>query len=151
MASHIELAQKLGYAGLIPFVLMAAAVWFLPENNALTISQHFIAYSAIILSFISCLLWSAALFSQTGETTNQQKKQWLVISISFSLIAWLSLMLPQDLAIWVLMAGYYALLRYEKSALHDTYPDWFHELRHWLSNIVLCCHLSVAVFLLVTS
>lgn len=151
MSSHIELAQKLGYAGLIPFVLMAAAVWFLPESNALTISQYFIAYSAIILSFLSCLLWSAALFTQTDATTNQQKKQWLVISISFSLIAWLSLLLPQGLGIWVLMTGFYALLRYEKRSLHTIYPDWFYELRHWLSNIVLCCHLSVAVFLLVTS
>jgi hypothetical protein len=72
----------LGFAGLIPFVSFLFLGTYL-DNSAFKSEQLFIAYSAIILSFIAGSLW------RVNEKQNHKHRQ--VVSNLFALIAFCAL------------------------------------------------------------
>jgi Protein of unknown function (DUF3429) len=98
--------QKLGYLGLTPFALCLYVSLFTTFNTEG--KQGFIAYSAIILSFMAGSLW------QLNQSDKQSFQQ--VISNVFALVAFSSLFLNQYLALAILATSYLALFMYEK---HD--------------------------------
>jgi len=77
------LVTQLGYAGLIPFVTLALAVWFLPPDYFQQLHQALLSYAAIILSFMGAIHWGLAMASKESVGRLQ-----LAISVIPALIAW---------------------------------------------------------------
>lgn len=100
----MKISQTLGYMGLIPFIISL----YLSINDTgwqLDAKQVFIAYSAIILSFVAGTLWQT-----NGETKHDRRK---IVSNIFSLFAFLTLLVNQNLALTILAANYILLFLYE--------------------------------------
>ncbi len=126
--------QTLGYAGLLPFV---ASLYLSLETStvALPARQAFIAYSAIILSFIAGTLWRRP--SQSAE----QKQD--VVSNIFSLLAFVCLLLNHDIALIILALGFALIFVYEMAGSDKTPdPNNYRVMRFRLTAAVVALHIS---------
>ena len=140
-------AQRLAYAGLIPFVLGAALAWILPPPDAASsgLDEHtyallgLSAFAGVVLSFLGAVHWGRAL--QAAETV-PFPYVWAVVPALIGCTA--QLMPPyaglvvQGAALWVC----YAVDR-------QHYPRW--GAQAWLTlrfrcTLVasLCCFLAAA-------
>jgi hypothetical protein len=81
-------AQALGYGGLIPFMGLALATWFMPEHQSIA-ANALLAYGATIVSFIGAIHWGLTMRDGQGQSTPM-----LVWGVVPSLIAWVALLLP---------------------------------------------------------
>ncbi len=122
--------KALGYAGLIPFFGCLTLSAYI-DNLGFNSQQIFIAYSAIILSFIAGSLWRV-------EDNNAHKNRQLVSNI-FSLIAFSALCVNFLAGLIILASSYPLILFFEyritvKSA----------QKRHYM---IMRCKLSFLVFL----
>jgi glutaredoxin-related protein len=121
----------LGYAGLLPFV--AALLGFLLGGDAREeyFSRQFIAYGAVILSFVGAVHWGVALGSGGMRVMR------LSFSIMPALLAWAALLLPAAPAAWLLLAGFILLRAWEASPpVAGTLPHWYRALRARLTAAV---------------
>jgi hypothetical protein len=90
--SPAPLALRLGYAGVLPFVVGAAFVWLVGGNAdahafaALVLS----CYAAVIISFLGGLHWGLAM-RQSPATMPTWLYAWGVIP---SLVAWVAVVMP---------------------------------------------------------
>ncbi|MBA6398046.1 DUF3429 domain-containing protein [Colwellia sp. BRX10-4] len=129
--------QLLGYLGLLPFAGFLYLSVVLKDSSMLA-QQAFIAYSAIIVSFIAGTLWRKA--EDNARLTQQ------VISNLLSLIAFTTLLVPRDLALIVLSFSFTFLFLYEKKlAMTEQVNDFdvtYMRMRFWLTFIVLSLHTS---------
>lgn len=93
-------AQALGYGGLIPFVGLASAVWFLdPADRARSIAA-LLGYSATILSFLGAIHWGLAMRDASAPSTSL-----LVWGVMPSLLAWAALLVNPLTGLWLVAAG----------------------------------------------
>lgn len=130
-------AAWLGGAGVIPFVLTAAGAVVVGEEALRALAlQAFVAYSAIILSFLGGVRWGAAL-SEAGWRP-------LALSVAPSLIAFAALLLEPVQAIQVL-ALVYALIGVSHALRRPSpeWPAWFAKLRARLSGAVVVVHIAL--------
>lgn len=124
-------AQVLGYAGVIPFAALAAALW-MPAWQAQALAP-LLVYSALILSFLGGVRWGRALDS--GRTLD------FALAVVPSLYAWAALQLPPAAALILLAAGF--VLQWWLDGPGDRLPadPSFRRLRSGLTALVLGCHL----------
>ncbi|MBA6262619.1 MAG: DUF3429 domain-containing protein [Colwellia sp.] len=127
--------QLLGYLGLLPFI----AFLYLSvnvENPNITAQQAFVAYSAIIVSFIAGTLWR-----KDDHHINQQ-----ITSNTLSLIAFLALLIERDLALIILVFSFLFLFIYEQKLAKDTQQNNLNanymKMRFWLTLIVVSLHIT---------
>ena len=117
-------AWLLGAAGLLPFIglpLIATTGiidWYLATNS-------FVAYSAVILSFLGGVHWYDAICG------NKSKHQ-IYVAMLPSILAWLCLaFFPQLMALGLLSLGFLLIMLYDKQVL--TLPKesviWYTKLR----------------------
>lgn len=85
-----ELASRLGYAGLLPFVAGALLVWLVRAEVHAYASLALSAYAALILSFLGGIHWGLAMRS-TGPS-----RAALVWGVVPSLVAWPAAVMPPD-------------------------------------------------------
>ncbi len=84
-----SLLGLLGFAGLIPFIGLAAASWGLaPSTHALWV-QAIEIYAAIILSFLGGVHWGLAMAS-----TGAAQHKGLLWGVTPALLAWLMVLIP---------------------------------------------------------
>ncbi len=83
------LALRLGYAGLIPFVLLAALLWIVQTDLRPWLTIALTAYAALIATFLGGIHWGIAA-TQPGAA----RRFHLIWGISPSLVAWLGLIMP---------------------------------------------------------
>jgi len=155
--------QNYGYAGLIPFFGAAGTVWVLPEGLALTVSQAFITYACVILSFLGGVVWrpylsgkNVGIENPSGEAAERLDSKAMDLGIAASLIAWALLLamftveLENLELILVVLSGvaFYVFRLVERQSAVLDYAPWFDELRDFLVRAVLASHFSIAVFLL---
>ncbi|GEM74828.1 DUF3429 domain-containing protein [Vibrio sagamiensis] len=105
----------LGFMGLVPFV--CGLVLSIIDKHILGYSGEiiFVTYSAVILSFLSGILWGTAITNPHLHSSSRL----LLLSNMMSLLAWFSLLLSdQDFLspIVILAFGYITVWRAEKSA-----------------------------------
>ena len=110
-------AWVLGFGGVIPFLVLFLAL--LPGLTPGFMSSHHVtlmllAYTAIILSFIGAVHWGVALAMDNEEGENRSGGHYLY-GIVPALIAWFALLLPPNIALFV-MAGV-VMLAYGADAL----------------------------------
>jgi len=114
-------ASWLGAGGLIPFAVLALALWW-PGLGQQAFSSHALAsYGATIASFLGAIHWGLAMRDQSGAGAGPY-----LWGVTPSLLAWLALLLPPAgglLGLSVLLGA--CLLVDERS-----YPR--HQLQAWL-------------------
>jgi len=127
-------AKILGYAGLIPFLVFAAGSWVvLPYvNDSITILLN---YAAIILSFMGAIHWGVAM---AGDEIDSAK--YYVASVIPALLAWIALLLPQTMALSLLLSGFIGLLIYDSKVEKVQHlPSWYIPMRIRLTITVSLC------------
>jgi hypothetical protein len=130
--------KGLSYLGLLPFL---ACLYLSNETAFLGIAanQAFIAYSAIILSFIAGTIWR-----RDSQFCNDKRH---IISNIFSLIAFASLLIEREMALVTLAISFMFLFVYEKSLSEPkALPTGYMNMRFGLTVIVVLLHV-VAYFL----
>lgn len=97
-----EWAARLGYAGLLPFIALAAASWLAPAAYRAPAAFALLAYGASIASFLGAIHWGLAM---RGPLTPQPGP--FVWGVFPSLTAWAALLLPlwQGLLTMALLLG----------------------------------------------
>ena len=131
----MKTSQTLGYMGLIPFIIS----FYLSIQNIIwqiDTKQLFIAYSAIILSFVAGTLW------QASEQKKHDRKK--IISNIVSLLAFLSLLVNHHLALIILAINYLFLFLYESKLVklnkqYDINPGYM-KMRLRLTLVVILLH-----------
>ena len=92
-------AQRLGYAGLIPFVLLAIGSWVADPEHRLAAGFALASYGAVIASFLGAIHWGLVMRDASGQSA--ALLGWGVVP---SLLAWLALMLDQAVALLLITA-----------------------------------------------
>ncbi len=152
--SKRQVAQWLGYTGLIPFVSTAALLAlgkFGEAADRQTLALVLLLYGAVILSFVGALPWAHAM--QRAEL----RAGWMVWSVVPSLLAWVAMFVTlfgitssTVVAALVLISGFGAQLaadfRLRRALGTDQFPDWFMRMRIHLT-LGACASLSVLLFI----
>ena len=126
--------KVLGYLGLIPFIVCLylsseAQLW------GISTKQAFVAYSAVILSFIAGTIWH-------GDILTHHDKHYIISNI-FSLIAFVCLLVAQKVALIILALSFMLLFVYENSiGKQDKKPTNYMNMRFWLTQIVALLHIT---------
>lgn len=98
-AEPSELALKLGYAGLIPFIGGALFIWLLAgridEQPFIFVVRALTSYAALVVSFLGGVPWGLIMWqSAAGRTLPDTHKRALWMGVAYSLAAWLALLMP---------------------------------------------------------
>lgn len=124
-------AHWLGVAGLTPF-------WGLPLLASLGLlgieaaQSAFLAYSAVILSFLGGIHWYASVIAHPQPTQTYS-------AMMPSIIAWLALvLLPAGGALALLALSFIVLLIYDFRTLSP--PPGYWNLRTTLTTVAVICH-----------
>ena len=82
-------ASWLGAGGLIPFAVLALALWWPELGHQAFISQALASYGATIASFLGAIHWGLAMRDHPGAGAGPY-----LWGVTPSLMAWLALLLP---------------------------------------------------------
>ena len=127
---HIAL---LGYGGLIPFIFLALASWFLADFPADWFAW-LLAYGAVIASFVGALHWGFAMTVATLST--HDRYQAFVCSVLPALLGFLALILNSAWSALLLVFAFgWAYSRDSLLAKHVHFAAWYMPLRLRLSLI----------------
>jgi ABC-type Fe3+-siderophore transport system permease subunit len=122
--------KTLGYAGLIPFFgCLTLSAYF--DNLGFNSQQVFIAYSAVILSFIAGSLWRI-------DDNNEHKSRQLISNI-FSLIAFSALCVHFLAGLIILASSYPLILFFEYKMTGQASMK-----KHYM---IMRCKLTLLVFI----
>ncbi len=88
-----KLATRLGYAGLIPFVLLALLLWIVEPDLRPWLTIALTSYAALIATFLGGIHWGIA-GSISESAASSHRSFSLLWGITPSLIAWLALIMP---------------------------------------------------------
>ncbi|MEZ8580190.1 DUF3429 domain-containing protein [Vibrio splendidus] len=133
---------KLGYMGLIPFLL--GLLLSLTDSQFFSLSGEtfFITYSVVILSFLSGILWGNGIENFESQSSNKA----LILSNVIVLAAWLAVLLGEQqefLTTLILILGYIAVWRAERSMREENQsegPDGYFDMRTRLTSSVVLMH-----------
>jgi hypothetical protein len=133
----------LGYGGLLPFVALAAAVWFDGNHSSLW-RDALVGYGAVILSFVGALHWGFAM-SQSDMTAHQRTRSF-VWSVVPSLLAWIALLMTPNYAVMLLVVGFLIHFWQDRRLVQlVNLPAWYLPLRLKLT-LVACLSLLSSYF-----
>lgn len=130
-----RLTHLLGFAGLVPFVVLSLACWVVDPSWFGDFIRGQLAYGIAILSFLGGMHWGATMLS--GDLSIEQTRRALVWGIVPPLLAWLSTMIG-GFGFALLMAGFVGAYQVDKR-LYTWYrmPDWLIRLRLRLTWVVV--------------
>lgn len=86
------LANRLGYAGLIPFVGLALLLWLVKAELHPFVATALLCYGAVIASFLGGIHWGIA-FSMAPDQGDAAKNH-LLWSVALSCLAWIAVIMP---------------------------------------------------------
>jgi hypothetical protein len=125
--AHPKMVWLGGLAGLLPFYVSALAVQFGWADGLL-----FKAYSVIILSFLSGVVWWHGLQHADRES--------IIIALALPALAWVVMLLPLHLMLFFLAAGYGVIWAWEMLRLRHFYANSYVVLRAILTFFVILAH-----------
>lgn len=133
------LPAMLGYAGLIPFVVLGVGLWFVPPGLAEMFDRALLTYAACILAFMGAIHWGMAM----SEDANSWQ---LGLSVLPALLAWLALNISPSWEYSVLIIGFALLCMVDSLATrHKLFPGWYPSLRIPLTLVVVLSLISGAL------
>jgi Protein of unknown function (DUF3429) len=92
--TNAKTIEQLGYAGLIPFVLLAALMWLVDTDLLPFVSVALVGYAAAIASFLGGVHWGIGFLR--GEAAPRVHFVW---GVAPSLMAWIALLMSADAAL----------------------------------------------------
>lgn len=116
-ADH-RMMQLLGYAGLIPFYAMLAAISLNIDIYGVDLKLSIAHYAAVIVSFLGAVHWGQVVESDAWFDNSGRNKR-LLWSVIPSIVAWLLLLTPELyklLGLALLIAIAYGIDRYYLSS-----------------------------------
>jgi hypothetical protein len=127
LSENQRLIYRLGYAGIIPFVLLTLGCWLADRTWIGDFIRAQLVYGIATLSFLGGMHWLAALMSVDLSVEQRNKALWW--SVVPPLAAWVSTMLG-GFGFAMLMAGFIAAYRIDRQ-LFAWYglPSWFLKMR----------------------
>ena len=128
-------AKLLGYSGVLPFAALALVHLFGGPQVEAQALRGFVAYGAIILSFLGGIRW--------GVATRRDRFQGAAphLSVLPSLWAFLCLLWPDpELGCWGLLVGFAAMGLADRWLPAPGGADWMIVLRSRLTSAVVACH-----------
>ena len=87
-------AQRLAYAGLIPFVAGALLVWAVRDDVQAYVALALSAYAAVVLSFLGGIHWGFAMRQPPTQPPTRPATVALVWGVVPSLVAWPAAVMP---------------------------------------------------------
>lgn len=105
--AHAPLIEKLGHAGLIPFVLLAAMVWLVDVDLQPWAAMAMAAYAALIVSYLGGIHWGLAwkLAEAPGNLPSGALRNHLLWGVTPSLLAWPGVLMPPHAGlVWLALA-----------------------------------------------
>jgi hypothetical protein len=114
-------ATRLGYGGLIPFVVLALVIWMADPANRAFSALLLLGYGAVIASFLGAVHWGLVM-----RDTSLQSVALLVWGVVPSLGAWFALMLGPVLGLFVIAGLLWACFAVDRVV----YPRL--QVRGWL-------------------
>ena len=133
-------ALLLGYAGLIPFVTLAAVVLLVEGELQLLAGRALIAYGAVIISFLGAWHWSVAI-NQGGNYASLAR---MGFAVTPALLGWLAILLPFSYGMALVIAGL-LMACVADGRWQTTAPSWYRRLRQRLT-LVATASMTAAVF-----
>lgn len=129
------LATRLGYAGLAPFVLLAALLWIVQADLRPWLSLALSSYAALIASFLGGIHWGIAALRPLNEQAFHH-----LWGIAPSLIAWLALIMPAYAGLPLLAALLFVCYVVDRRAYATAgWSAWLPLRLHLTSIAVLSC------------
>lgn len=119
------ITKRLGYAGLIPFILLSALVQFGESPWDFWAANSLLLYGASIASFVGALHWGPLLGPQSNTVTNnywRDKGAWLW-GVVPSLCAWGALHLAFSTGYFVIAATLLVALLVDRQQFHHLISD----------------------------
>ncbi|CAN5874790.1 hypothetical protein BH11PSE12_BH11PSE12_20790 [soil metagenome] len=129
-----QLANRLGFFGLVPFVLLTLACWVVHPDWLGYFIKGQLSYGIAILSFLGGLHWGVALMSHDRPAGDI--KQSLIWGVIPTIIAWCS-MINMGIGFLVQIIGFIVAYQVDRQ-LYQRYalPGWFLVLRFRLTCVV---------------
>lgn len=115
-------ARQLGFAGLIPFVGLAMALWLSPPESRPWLSMALLGYGASIASFLGAIHWGLVMRGDSPRNATS-----LIWGVMPSLLAWLALLLGQATGVLLILGLLCACYAVDRTM----YPRY--QLKAWLS------------------
>jgi len=136
-------AKELGLAGLIPFVVLATALWYVDPGWQALVHEALLAYGAVILSFMGAVHWGLAM----PEMDARERSWQLGLSVVPSLLGWVALLLPPQVGGYSVLLIAFALLCVAdgRAAKRGLAPEWYPALRVPLTTVVVACLIGAAL------
>ncbi|ELR66585.1 hypothetical protein C942_04283 [Photobacterium marinum] len=138
-----KIMSRLAYLGLLPFIISILCIWADKTLFGLSAQKVFIAYSAVILSFLAGILWGNAI----DHIKHKLSRNALILSNLFALIAWgVLLHSPESyvISVLVLLFGFVAVWFAEmkiREIEKEGKPEGYQPMRNRLTGLVALMHL----------
>ena len=129
-------AERLGYAGLIPFVTLAALHLLLRDDAQQYTGQALVNYGAVIISFLGATHWVAVISGVS--ITNAPSR--MLFAILPALLGWTATLVPLIYGLFLILASLGAI--YLVDSRWGVFHSWYLTLRR---RLTLVASLSVAV------
>ena len=129
------LAIRLGFAGLLPFILLTFGCWVAHPGWLGPFIKAQLYYGIVILSFLGGLHWGVTIMA--GGKDHEETKKALIWGVVPTLIAWCSLV---DVLVGfvVQVIGFIAAYQIDKRLYQSCgVPGWFINLRLQLTRVVV--------------
>lgn len=129
------LAIRLGFTGLLPFILLTLACWVVHPDWLGYFIKAQLYYGIVILSFLGGVHWGVTIMA--GGSDQEETKKALIWGVIPTLIAWCS-MINMLFGFVVQVVGFIAAYKIDKR-LYQSYsvPGWFINLRLQLTRVVV--------------
>ncbi|MCG7996979.1 MAG: DUF3429 domain-containing protein [Candidatus Thiodiazotropha taylori] len=135
---QIKAVRLYGFGGVLPFLLAAAGLHITSGESHTFFAHAFLAYGAVILSFIGAVHWGFILKTEQVE----QAGQLLAIGVIPSLVGWSGLLLPPLYTLILFTFAFPSLFIYERfTQIGSLLPEWYMKLRLQLTTIVTLLHI----------
>jgi len=137
------MAAALGYAGLLPFIFLSIALWFVDEATMVPVSDALLLYAAVILSFMGAIHWGVAMMQLDGPNRLQ-----LGLSVVPPLLAWFGSFTPWIINYSVLYLAFAGLCVFDsRLSKRGALPGWYPRLRVPLTVVVVASLISAQLAL----
>ncbi len=140
-------AALLGFAGALPFVFFAGALWLPPPFPSVPFAfSGGLVYGAVILSFLGGIRWGTALGMGEGE----HRSMTFAVSVLPALAGWVALALPPLLGVGLLIASFLLQAQWDVISVEQgRLPAWFGKLRMLLTAAAVLSLLAMLLRLVI--
>jgi Protein of unknown function (DUF3429) len=151
MLAPSSLALRLGYGGLLPFVMGAVLVWLLRADAMRYVALGLAAYGALIVSFLGGIHWglamrqTAAAPASASVSASAPAPRLLLWGVVPSLVVWPALMLPAKAGLVIVGAMLFVCYAVDRVLYVEQGVAGWLPLRLRLSTVAaLCCLVGAA-------